>query len=95
MAQQTVKRDKLAQQIAEKFDMPKKTVVDILNYFVELIAQNMKQGNKVKIAGLGTFKVRERKARTAINPKTGEKITVPAKKVPRFTPAKELKELFK
>ena len=95
MAQQTIKKDKLAQQIAEKFDIPKKTVVEILNYFVELIAQNIKQGNKVKIAGLGTFKVRERKARTAINPKTGEKITVPAKKVPRFTPAKELKELVK
>ena len=95
MAQVTVKRDKLAQQIAEKFDLSKRLVVDVLNYFVELIAQNIKQGNKVKIPGLGTFKVRERKARTAINPKTGEKITVPAKRVPRFTPAKELKELVK
>ncbi len=92
---QTIKRDQVAQKIAEKFDLPKKTVVEILNYFAELVGQYIKQGNKVKITGLGTFKVRERKARTAINPKTGEKITVPAKKVPRFTPAKELKELIK
>ncbi|MEM5875663.1 MAG: HU family DNA-binding protein [Candidatus Aenigmatarchaeota archaeon] len=95
MAQQTIKRDQIAQKIAEKFDIPKKTVVEMLNYFTELIGQYIKQGNKVKIPGLGTFKVRERKARSAINPKTGEKITVPAKRVPRFTPAKELKELVK
>jgi DNA-binding protein HU-beta len=92
---QTVKREALAQKISEKFDIPKKTAVEILNYFTELVAQNLKQGNKVKLPGLGTFRVRERKARTAINPKTGEKITVPATKVPKFTPAKELKELIK
>jgi DNA-binding protein HU-beta len=92
---QTVKREALAQKISEKFDLPKKTAVEILNYFTELVAQNLKQGNKVKLPGLGTFRVRERKARTAINPKTGEKITVPATKVPKFTPAKELKELIK
>jgi len=92
---QTVKREALAQKIAEKFDIPKKTAVEILNYFTELVSQNLKQGNKIKLPGLGTFKVRERKARTAINPKTGEKISVPATKVPKFTPAKELKELVK
>lgn len=93
--QNTIKREVLAQKIADKFDLPKKTAVEILNYFVELISSNLKQGNKVKLPGLGTFKVRERKARTALNPKTGEKITVPATRVPKFTPAKELKALFK
>jgi DNA-binding protein HU-beta len=92
---ETVKKEALAQEIGDKFDMPKKKVVEILNYFVELITKNLKQGKQVKIAGLGTFKVRERKARTAINPKTGEKVEVPAKKVPRFTPAKDLKQAIK
>ncbi len=92
---QTVKREAIAQKIAEKFDLPKKTAVEILNYFAELVAQNLKQGNKVKLPGLGTFRIRERKARTAINPKTGEKINVPATRVPKFTPSKELKELVK
>jgi nucleoid DNA-binding protein len=94
-SQNTIKREALAQKISEKFDLPKKTAVEILNYFVELVSSNLKQGNRVKLPGFGTFKVRERKARTAINPKTGEKITVPATRVPKFTPAKELKALFK
>jgi DNA-binding protein HU-beta len=92
---ETVKREAIAQQIGDKFDLPKKKVVDILNYFVELTTQYLKQGKQVKLPGLGTFKVRERKARTAINPKTGEKVEVPAKKVARFTPAKDLKQAIK
>lgn len=92
---QTIRRDQIAQKVADKFDLPKKRVVEIFNYFAELVGQYIKQGYRVKVSGLGTFRVRERKARTAVNPKTGEKITVPAKRVPRFTPAKELKELVK
>jgi DNA-binding protein HU-beta len=89
---ETVKREAIAQQIGDKFDLPKKKVVDILNYFVELTTQYLKQGKQVKLPGFGTFKVRERKARTAINPKTGEKVEVPAKKVVKFTAAKDLKQ---
>jgi DNA-binding protein HU-beta len=89
---ETVKREAIAQQIGDKFDLPKKKVVEILNYFVELTTQYLKQGKQVKLPGFGTFKVRERKARTAINPKTGEKVEVPAKKVVKFTAAKDLKQ---
>lgn len=92
MAAPTVKREEVAKQISEKFDLPKKTAVDILNYFTEVVTSNLKRGFQVKLAGLGTFKVRERKAREAINPRTQEKVHVPATKVARFTPAKELKE---
>jgi DNA-binding protein HU-beta len=89
---ETVKREAIAQQIGDKFDLPKKKIVEILNYFVELTTQYLKQGKQVKLPGFGTFKVRERKARTAINPKTGEKVEVPAKKVVKFTAAKDLKQ---
>lgn len=92
---ETVKREALAQAIGDKFDLPKKKVVEILNHFVELTTQYLKQGKQVKLPGFGTFKVKVRKARTAVNPKTGEKVEVPAKKVPRFTPAKDLKEAIK
>ena len=92
---ETVKREALAQEIGDKFDLPKKKVVEILNYFVELVTKYLKQGKQVKLPGLGTFKVRQRKARTALNPKTGEKVEVPATKVPRFTPAKDLKQAVK
>ncbi|MGC8981633.1 MAG: HU family DNA-binding protein [Minisyncoccia bacterium] len=92
---ETVKRGTIAQVIGDKFDLPKRKVEEILNYFVELTTQYLKQGKQVKLPGFGTFKVKERKARTAINPKTGEKVEVPAKKVPRFTPAKDLKQAVK
>jgi DNA-binding protein HU-beta len=87
-----VKVKDLAQKMVEKFNMTKKEAVEVLNWLAQEITQNLKQGAQVKIVGLGTFKVRERKARTAINPKTGERIELPAKKVPRFTPTKDLKE---
>lgn len=90
-----VKIKDLAQKMVEKFDLTKKEALDILNWLVEETTNNLKAGYQVKIAGLGTFKVKEKKARTAINPKTGEKIEVPAKRVPKFTPARDLKEAVK
>jgi len=87
-----VKVKDLAQKMVEKFNMTKKEATEVLNWLTQEITHNLRQGAQVKIAGLGTFKVRERKARTAINPKTGERIELPAKRVPRFTPAKDLKE---
>lgn len=90
-----VKVKDLVQKMVDKFDMTKKEAVEILNWLVQEITHNLRQGYQVKITGLGTFKVRERKARTALNPKTGEKVEIPAKRVPRFTPAKDLKEAVK
>ncbi len=96
MALPTVRREQLAQALAEKFsNLSKKEAVEIINYLVELIRNSLQSGKQVKLPGLGTFRVRERKAREAINPKTGEKITVPAKRVPRFYASKDLKELVK
>ncbi|GIW65097.1 MAG: transcriptional regulator [Candidatus Parcubacteria bacterium] len=90
-----VKREHLAQKMVEKFNLTKKDSLEILNWLTEEITKNLQNGYQVKLVGLGTFKVRERKARTALNPKTGEKISVPATRVPRFTPAKDLKEAVK
>ncbi len=55
----------------------------------------LKKGDEVSIAGLGIFSVKQRKARTARNPRTGEAITVPAMKVPKFRAAKALKDAVK
>ncbi len=90
-----LKREHLAQEMVENFNLTKKDSLEILNWLTERITKALKSGYQVKISGLGTFKVRERKARTALNPKTGEKIEVPATKVPRFTPSKDLKEAVK
>ncbi|MBP6865944.1 MAG: HU family DNA-binding protein [Candidatus Pacebacteria bacterium] len=56
------------------------------------IIATMKKGGEVSIAGFGIFSVKARAARTARNPKTGETVKVAAKKVPKFRPAKALKD---
>lgn len=62
---------------------------------IEEIVKTLKTGEEVSIAGLGTFVVKQRKARKARNPKTGETVNVPASKVPKFRAAKALKEAVK
>lgn len=59
---------------------------------IETILGSLKKGEEVSVAGLGIFTVRARAARQARNPRTGETIQVPAMKVPKFKPAKALKD---
>ena len=59
------------------------------------ILTSLKKGDEVSIAGLGIFSVKQRAAREARNPRTGESIKVPAMKVPKFRAAKALKDLVK
>lgn len=59
------------------------------------IIETLKSGQEVSIAGLGIFSVKQREARTARNPRTGESIDVPAMRVPKFRAAKALKEAVK
>jgi len=62
---------------------------------IDSIISTMKKGGEVSIAGLGIFAAKARKARTARNPRTGETVQVPAMKVPKFKPAKALKDAIK
>jgi integration host factor subunit beta len=54
----------------------------------------LNQGEKIELRGFGSFRVRERGARRGRNPKTGDPVSIPAKRVPYFKPGKELKELI-
>jgi DNA-binding protein HU-beta len=56
-----------------------------------ILAENLRKGDAVSVAGFGSFKVVERKSRTGRNPRTGENIAIPASKAVKFTPAKALK----
>jgi len=58
----------------------------------DAIVNTMKKGEEVSIAGFGIFSVKQRAARMARNPKTGEQVKVAAKRVPKFRPAKGLKD---
>ncbi len=62
---------------------------------VDSITNTLKRGEEVSIAGIGIFSVKQRAAREARNPRTGESIQVPAMKVPKFRAAKALKEAVK
>ena len=62
---------------------------------VDSIVNTLKKGDEVSIAGLGIFSVKQRAARQARNPRTGETLQVPAMKVPKFRAAKALKDAVK
>jgi DNA-binding protein HU-beta len=78
--------------IAEKQELPKKQVQELLEGFVDALVRNMKKGEKIRIPGLGIFVVAKRAARMGRNPATGEAIKIKASKRVRFRPSKDLKE---
>ncbi len=67
----------------------------VVDTVLETIVTSLKKGKEVSIAGLGIFAVKQRAARTARNPRTGEMVKVPAMKVPKFRAAKGLKDAVK
>jgi len=67
----------------------------LLNAFVEIVKTTLKGGDKVVIAGFGTFSVKKRAARAGVNPQTGAKIQIPAMKVPKFKAGQDFKKVVK
>ncbi len=88
----TVALSKIAAELAEKHEMSKKGMGELLGNFVESVVKNLKKGNKVRITGLGIFQVKKRPARLGRNPLTGEQIKIKASKKLAFRAAKEVKE---
>ncbi len=83
----------LIDKVAEGLGLPKREIEKMLDKLISTIQNALKEGKKVSVAGLGTFVVKEKKARLARNPKTGESVQVPAKRAPKFRAGKELKEI--
>ena len=86
-----MKKSELLNRIATKLDMKRKDVERTIDAFIEALCAGLKSEQKVNVAGLGIFSVKDRKARTARNPKTGETVHVPAKKVVKFRVSKDMK----
>lgn len=87
-----MKKSDLIRMMIEEFPhLDKKAVVDIVNGTFEAMIEALKKGEKIEIRGLGTFKVKQRDEKYARNPRTGEKILVPAKKTVHFKMGKVLK----
>lgn len=85
----------LAELVASKVDCTKKEANEVVNAIFDEITSTMKKGDVVDITGFGKFVLKQRKARTGINPATGEKISISASKAPGFRAAKALKEACK
>ena len=83
----------LIDEVAKNSDLSKKDAEVIVQAVLDSIVESLKNGGKVELRGFGSFRLRERTSRQGRNPKTGEKVFVPAKKVPFFKAGKELREL--
>ena len=82
----------LIEGLANKLNLNKADAEKAVNLLLDDIVAALKQGDRVNISGFGTFSVSERASRVGRNPKTGEKVEVPAKRIPFFKPSKELKD---
>ena len=78
--------------VAEKAEISKKDSEKALKAFVDVVAEQLKAGDKVQLVGFGTFEVSERAAREGRNPQTGETMTIAACKAPKFKAGKALKD---
>jgi len=84
----------LVEVISKKTNSTKTDTTNWLDAWVEIVSHEMKNGD-VRIAGFGTFTSTRRSARNGVNPQTGHKIRIPARRVPKFRPAKELRNYVK
>lgn len=82
----------LIELVADKTETTKKVVNAFLDALIDSITQAVADGEKVTLVGFGSFEAKERKAREGRNPKTGEKMDIPAAVVPAFSAGKQFRE---
>lgn len=91
-----MKKKELVEAIANRTDMPKTRVEEVIEAFEEAVTKTLAQGGEVTLTGFGAFKVSHRKARMGVNPQNpSQKIQIPAVNVPKFKAGKGLKEAVK
>ncbi len=83
----------LIDEVSRLAELTRKDSEVIVETIFDSVVRSLRAGDKIEIRGFGSFRTRQRKARMGRNPKTGEKVEVPAKKIPFFKPSKELKDL--
>ena len=85
-------KTELVAAIADKTELSKKDSEKALKAFIDVVGEELKKGEKIALVGFGTFEVRERAARTGINPQTKQTIKIAASKSPVFKAGKALKD---
>ena len=84
----------LVEEVVRVSDLSKKQAEAIVNTVFLAIVDALKHDDKIELRGFGSFRVRRRRSRQGRNPKTGDRVSVPSKRIPYFKPGKELKDLI-
>ncbi len=84
-------KNEFIKQLAKETALPQKEVNQVIRGAIELIAQRLRDGDKVVLTGFGTFEVRKRRERRGVNPQTKQSITIPETHTPGFTASNSLK----
>ena len=74
--------------------LSKKDAENVVNTVFSQIMEALKSDDKIELRGFGSFRVRRRRSRLGRNPKTGDRVDVPSKRIPYFKPGKELRDLI-
>ena len=90
-----VTRDVLAKQLADRAEITISAARDEVTWFFDTISTSLEKGDEVRIHGFGAFKTANRAARVGRNPRTGEAVKVPARRVVRFAPSTTLSSALK
>jgi DNA-binding protein HU-beta len=78
--------------VAQRTGISRQQAYESVEIFLDSVKGALKEGEKVSLVGFGTFLVKDKNARNGRNPRTGEQIDIPAKKVPIFKPGKSFRE---
>lgn len=82
----------LIDEVSRAVEMTRKDSEVIVETIFESIVRSLRAGDKIEIRGFGSFRTRQRQSRVGRNPKTGDRVEVPARKIPYFKPSKELRD---
>ena len=83
----------LIEEVSRLAELTRKDSEVIVETIFDSVVHTLRVGEKIEIRGFGSFRTRQRKPRVGRNPKSGERVEVPAKKIPFFKPSKELKDI--
>jgi integration host factor subunit beta len=84
----------LVEEVVKAAEVSKKHAETIVNTVLDSIVAALRREDKIELRGFGSFRVRRRRSRQGRNPKTGDRVEVPEKRIPYFKPGKELKDLI-
>jgi len=90
-----VNKRELVARLARETSLTKADANRLLDAFVEMVTRTLKKGDKVTLVGFGTFSVRRHRARSAWNPRAAAPMRVAGRRLPKFTPGKDLKKAVK